>query len=318
MYDFNIKNSKANEIIQGAFIISSVKKDVTKTNKDFLSITLKNKNGEISCKLWDAKEEDYDMFSNNNILLIKGIVNEYNGNKQIVIKDYKKSTNVDISKLIVSTDKNVEEMYSYLYNTAKLMDDTTLRILTTRMLEDNKENFIKYGAAKIHHHSIVGGLLQHTYDITRSAEQLMVQYGSKINKDLLLSSAILHDIGKLKEFKTDDFGMVSDYTAEGELLGHITLGIQMITEYKCKLMYTENITLDENVVLLLSHIILSHHGQPDFGSPKHPMIKEAELISYLDMIDTKMFMFDDITSGLNENEFSQRQWSLDNRKIYKY
>ena len=319
MYDFNIKNSINNESIMDFFLIKSATKEKARNNSYFLNIILSNKQGDIACKLWDCKDEDFDFFTNNDIVKIKATVNEFQGNKQLIINKYRKleeSDNLDINKLAESSSINSNDVYDKLYETALNLNNKTLQLLTTTILKDNESQIKIVGAAKLHHHNIVSGWLEHTFTMLEDAKALARKYDNNLNKDLLYAGTILHDIGKLKELSFKSYGIVNGYTIEGELLGHITLGIQILMEYTCKLKPICGFEGDDDIMILLNHMILSHHGQPEYGSPRYPMIKEAEILSSLDMLDTKMFMFDKIISDTNENDFSQRQWSLNNRKIY--
>lgn len=320
MYDFNINNFNNNENVIDIFLIKEVTQDKARNDSRFLNIVLSNKLGDINCKLWDSSENDMLFFKNNNMVKVMATVNEYKGTKQLIIKKYKgpdENEPFDASKLLEVSNININEAFDELVNTAEQFENTTLKTLTLELLKDNEQLIKKAGAAKVHHHNIVGGWLEHTLTMLRDGKHLSKAYSNNLNIDLFYSGIILHDIGKLKEFNFNPYGIVEDYTMEGELLGHITLGIQIITEYQTKLSQL-NSEWDYKIVSLLNHLILSHHGQPEYGSPKYPMIKEAELLSSLDMLDTKMYMFDKVSNGLNYNEFSQRQWALDNRKIYKY
>lgn len=319
MYDFNIKNSINNESITGFFLVKSIAKEKAKNNSYFLNIMLSNKQGDILCRLWNCKDEDFDFFSNNDIVKVKATVNEFQGTKQLIINKYRcidESDNIDINRLVESSSIDSNDVYDKIYNTALNFKNKTLQLITTTILKDNESQIKIVGAAKLHHHNIVSGWLEHTFTMLEDAKMLAKKYDSNLNEDLLYAGTILHDIGKLKELSFKSYGIVDGYTVEGELLGHITLGIQILMEYTCKLKPMCDFDWDNNIMVLLNHMILSHHGQPEYGSPRYPMIKEAEILSSLDMLDTKMFMFDKIISDTNENDFSQRQWSLNNRKIY--
>lgn len=317
MTNFDIKNAINNETIDGFFLVTSVSQETTGNGKPFLNIILSNKNGDINCKLWDSTQDDFDFFSSSSAIKVRAIVNEYKGNKQLIIKKFKVAEDVDISELILTSHIDVEESYNFILSVIDNMENKTLKTINKILITKNKDQIKKIGAAKMHHHSFVSGWLEHTTTMLKGGIALAENYSNNIDKDLLYSGIILHDIGKLREFKSKPYGTIEDYTVEGELLGHITLGIMMITECMVKLSYETREVFEKRSVTLLQHLILSHHGQPDYGSPKYPMIKEAELLSYLDMVDTKMNMFDKINGELNTNEFSQRQWSLDNRKIFK-
>lgn len=315
----NIKECINNTIITDFFVVKSVTKEVAKNKSNFLNIIIGNKICEITCRLWDSKDSDYEFFKSNDIVKIQGSVNEYQGNKQLIINKYRslnESDNIDINELIETSTINPNLKYNFIYDTAHCFKNETLKKITTKLLEKYKELILKVGAAKVHHHNIVYGWLEHTSTMLSNGNSLVYNYSSNINVELLQAGIILHDIGKIKEFKFKSYGIVEDYTIQGELLGHISIGLQMLSEISTILKYEDNFECDEYTMTLLSHLILSHHGQPEYGSPKYPMTKEAELLSTLDMLDTKMYMFDKIIKETDEDSFSKRQWSLDNRKIY--
>ena len=318
MTNFDIKQATNKEIIDAFFLVVSVTQEQTKTDnpKPFLNIVLANKHNEINCKLWDNSTDDFDFFSTNSIIKVRAEVNEYRGNKQLIIKKYREEYSLDISEFIPTTHINIEDEYNHILSIINDFENDTLKTICKMLITENADNIKKIGAAKVHHHSIVGGWLEHTSTMLKNGIALVAPYNNNINKELLLAGIILHDIGKLREFKYSQYGVIEDYTMQGELLGHITIGISMITECMIRLRYETRKQFDENIVILLQHLLLTHHGQPEYGSPKYPMTKEAELLSSLDMLDTKMNMFDKVISETNENEFSQRQWALDNRKIY--
>lgn len=318
MTNFDIKKATNKEIIDAFFIVLSVSQEKTKTGdpRPFLNIVLANKNSEINCKLWDNTSDDFDFFSTATIIKVRAEVNEYKGNKQLIIKKYKAENDLGISEFVPAANINVEESYNYIISTINNFQNDTLKTICKMLITENENEIKKIGAAKMHHHSVVSGWLEHTTTMLKNGIMLADSYDNNINKELLFAGIILHDIGKLKEFKCKSYGIIEDYTVQGELLGHITIGITMITEYMMRLKYETRKEIDENIIILLQHMLLTHHGQPEYGSPKYPMIKEAELLSYLDMLDTKMNMFDKVISETDENNFSQRQWSLDNRKIY--
>lgn len=317
MYTFNINNFENNQNVIDCFLIKSVNMEKTKTNASFLSITLSNKFGDVNCKLWDSNDEDYTFFKQNKTVKVMGVVNEYKGNKQLIIKKFKSSDDkdlIDITQLLEMSKIDIDTEFNNLINIISDFENQTLKLLTLTIIQDNEQIIKKASAAKIHHHNIVGGWLEHTITMLNNAMNLVNSYNN-INTNLLYSGIILHDIGKLREFEYDEYGIVKQYSVAGELIGHITLGIQIVTEYFIKLQYN-NKQLDNNILILLNHLIISHHGTPEFGSCKYPMIKEAEILSSLDMLDTKLYMFDKITNEVKQGEFSTRQWSLNNRKIY--
>jgi 3'-5' exoribonuclease len=158
---------------------------------------------------------------------------------------------------------------------------------------------------------MVGGLMYHTMSIVRMAEEICKIYPN-INKELLLSGAILHDVAKTWELETSQSGLVKGYTAEGELIGHLVKGAMYVAEA------AKDLHIDSEVVTLLEHMIISHHGEPEYGCAVRPMFLEAEILSTLDALDATIFEFNNALSKVEAGSFSDRQWALDNRKLYNH
>ena len=160
------------------------------------------------------------------------------------------------------------------------------------------------------HHSIRAGLLYHIVRMLYAGDKLSDIYDI-VNKELLFAGIILHDIAKIEEYDANELGIVSDYNAEGQLLGHIIQGITMIDNA------ANYLGVDSEVALLLKHMILTHHYEPEYGSPKKPMIPEAEMLHYLDILDARMYDMEKALNKVEPSGFSEKVWTLDNRKIYK-
>ncbi|MDE7123945.1 MAG: HD domain-containing protein, partial [Eubacterium sp.] len=158
---------------------------------------------------------------------------------------------------------------------------------------------------------MLGGLMLHTISIVRMAEEICKIYPN-INKELLLAGAILHDTAKTWEFQLSKTGLVKSYSTEGELIGHLVKGAMYVEEAAKKL------GIENKKVVLLQHMILSHHGVPEFGSPVRPMFLEAEILSSLDSLDATIYEINNATSKVNTGDFTDRQWALDNRKLYNH
>ncbi|MFQ9063692.1 MAG: HD domain-containing protein [Eubacterium sp.] len=174
-----------------------------------------------------------------------------------------------------------------------------------------KDKLVTYPAALRLHHAIVGGLMYHTMSIVRMAEEICKIYPN-INKDLLLSGVILHDVAKTWELETSQSGLASGYSTEGELIGHLVKGAMYVDETAKKL------GISGEKVTLLEHMILSHHGIPDYGAAVRPMFLEAEILSTLDSLDATIYEINNALDGVEKGGFSDRQWALDNRKLYNH
>jgi len=201
-------------------------------------------------------------------------------------------------------------MYNQIQNYIKRITNQDISRIVIEVLESYKDKLLFYPAAKQNHHSIRSGLLYHIMRMLMVAEKLTEVY-TNVNRDLLYAGVILHDIAKIDEMEANELGVVSEYTIEGQLLGHIVQGVKIIDDFSRRL------GVNREVSILLQHMILSHHYEPEFGSPKKPMIPEAELLHYIDIIDARMYDMESALSNAKPNEFTDKIWVLDNRKLYK-
>ena len=187
------------------------------------------------------------------------------------------------------------------------MKNPQIQRLTRHLLKKHQQDFVLYPAATRNHHDYVSGLLDHVVSMLKLGKAIAELYPT-LNKDLLYAGIILHDIGKVIELS----GPVgTQYTIEGNLLGHITIMVNEISKA------AEELEIEGEEVMLLQHMVLSHHGKEEWGSPKRPMLKEAEILHYIDNIDAKMNMLNRVMSKTTPGEFSERVFPLDNRSFYK-
>ena len=186
-----------------------------------------------------------------------------------------------------------------------------MKLIVTEILKDNKLKLLYWPAAFKLHHAIRGGLLYHSLSIVRLAQNVCKVY-SFVDRELLLSGAILHDIAKLSEYEVADTGIATGYSTEGNLLGHLAMGAMVIEKYAKKL------NISQKTSMLLQHMILSHHGEPEFGAAVRPMFIEAELLSELDLMDARIYAMREALSSTNEDDFSGKIWSMENRKLYNH
>ena len=191
------------------------------------------------------------------------------------------------------------------------INDDDIQIMVDEIINTNKEKLIYYPAAKRNHHSLRGGLLYHITTMLSLAENICNIY-DYLNRDLVYAGVILHDIAKIKEMSASELGIVDEYTLEGTLLGHITQGIKEIE------IVGRSLNADEEKIILLQHMVLSHHYEPEYGSPVKPMIPEAEIVHYLDVMDARMYDMKKAIKETKKGAFSERIFSLENRRVYKH
>jgi len=308
--DFN-KNDK----IEGYFLIKTVDCKVTNnsTTNKYLDFNFTDSTGEINAKLWECNSEIEQLFKDNMLVKVRGVVNEYRGKLQLKIEKIRNVTledNVNIDDFVLSAPYKSEDMFDIILEFIEKIKNSDIRGITEQIILECSEKMMHYPAAKSNHHAVRGGLLYHTTTMLKAGEKLLEIY-KHLNSDLLYAGVILHDIAKIFEMDSSELGIVSQYTTEGQLLGHIVLGINLIDRAGCK------IGADKEIIILLQHMILSHHYEPEYGSPKRPMIPEAELLHHLDIIDARMYDMNKALSDVNDGEFSEKIYSLDNVSIYK-
>jgi 3'-5' exoribonuclease len=308
-----IAELRPGEKADGFYLIKYYEVKKTTNGKQYIDIDLVDKTGEINAKVWHYSYEAEKLIEENPIVKIRGEVLEWNGVRQLKvnkIREKRPEDQVRIQELIpaapIEPDEMLEDVKSYI----KKIKDTEIRNLTYNILKKYENKLYYYPAAKRNHHSYRGGLLYHILRMLRSGEKLCQVYDF-INADYVYAGVILHDMCKILEMESDEYGIVADYSMEGKLLGHIFQGIKEIdTE-------GEKLGIDREKSILLQHMVLSHHYEPEFGSPKKPMTPEAELLHFLDIIDARMFDFEHSLETIEPGQFTDKIWLLDNRNLYK-
>ncbi len=304
----------ANGLVDCFLIVKASNKKTSSKGDDYLDMTLADKSGEINAKLWSYVATVHGEYQPGDIVKVRGSVSQYNGAEQLRIDKIRHALpadQVDTSQLVQSAGYSGEEMFDSLLKLAEGFKDSDLRRITVALLTENKEKLLYWPAAFKLHHAIRSGLLLHTLSIVRLAQRVTEVYPF-IDGELLLAGAMLHDIAKTSEYEMTPSGLASGYTVKGNLLGHLAMGAIMIEETAKKL------GIESETVALLQHMILSHHGEPEFGAAVRPGFIEAELLSQLDMMDARMFEMREATVAANKGDFSGRLWSMDNRKLYNH
>lgn len=303
-----------NGLVEGYAVIKQCDKKMAKNGNAYLDLVLSDKDGEIFAKLWDYNEYSHGKYENDMFVKVRGTISQYNGHDQFRIEKIRpviESDNVDVKDYVKSADYTGEEMYAFLINTVNSFKDEELKNIVVYLLENNKDKILYFPAAFRLHHAIRCGLLMHTSSIVKLCEAICKVYPF-VNRELLVSGAILHDIAKTVEFDVRETGIASGYTVEGNLIGHLVKGAMMIADAE-KILGT-----DSEKSMLLQHMVLSHHGEPDFGAAVRPLFLEAELLSQLDLLDARVYEIMDAFSTVNKGEFTNRLWALEDRKFYKY
>ena len=285
MKDFFICDcsQQENKVITSSFVVVSKQVKPKKTGEPYLALTLGDRTGQIEAKMWDNVEEFIDVFEQDDFLKIKGLINKYKNRFQLTIHKLRRmqDAEVDFSDYLPKTSKDIDELWRTLTDFVGTFENQYLKSLVELFLADPEiaERYRIAPAAKTLHHAYIGGLLDHVVSLFRSCDLLCRNY-PQVNRDLLLTGAFLHDVGKIHELT---YNRSFSYSTRGQLLGHMIIELEML---QTKLEQLPGFPTD--LKTLLEHLIISHHGHYEFGSPKLPMFPEALMLHYLDDLDSKM------------------------------
>lgn len=298
------------EAVDHTLFIKQSTKSVTTAGKPFMTLILQDKSGDIEAKLWDTNEEHERMYPAETIVHVGGEIHEYRGKNQLRIKSIRvvgPEEGVSISELVPSSTIPKEELYDELTQFFFEIRNANIARITRYIMKEFKEDILVYPAATKNHHDYVSGLLDHMVSMLRLGKAICDLYPT-LNRDLVYAGIMLHDIGKVRELSGP---IATSYTVEGNLLGHISIMVTEVAKAAVAL------SIEGEEVMLLQHLVLSHHGQEEWGSPKRPMIQEAEILHYIDNIDAKMNMLTRVLNKTQPGQFSERVFALDNRAFYK-
>lgn len=315
MKEIYISDLKKDMEITEFFMVRSITVKTGSTGKYYLDVTLFDKTGEISAKKWEVAPPD-ELIKEKDMVKVLGLVTEFNGQNQLRIQRIRKLSeeeerlNIDKADFIKAAPENPVEMYNYIMDVAMNLEDADLKNICIKVLQDNQDKLMYYPAASKNHHAEFAGLLYHMKRMLMNGARVCDVY-EFLNRDLVLAGVILHDIEKITEILSDEDGVSSGYSFEGQMLGHLVMGVKYIDRLGTEL------NIPEEKKIMLEHMSLSHHYEPEFGSPKKPLFPEAEVLHYLDILDAKMFDMEQALELTNPGTFSERIWTLDNRRIYK-
>lgn len=272
-----------NKVIISTFVVVSKQVKPKKTGEPYLALTLGDRSGHIEAKMWDNVEEFVSSFEQDDFLKVKGLLNKYKNRFQLTLHKIRKLAveEVEFSDYLPKTTKDIDGLWQTLGTFVDSFQDVHLKALVRSFMDDPAiaQAYRCAPAAKTLHHAYIGGLLDHVVSLFTSCDLVSRNY-PQINRDLLLTGAFLHDIGKVHELT---YQRSFSYTTRGQLLGHMVIELEML---QAKLGALPD--FPENLKILIEHMIISHHGQYDFGSPKLPMFPEALMLHYLDDLDSKM------------------------------
>ncbi len=313
-YNKNVKDMAPGDKVEGFYILKEAYQKISSNGKPFLSAVIADKTGTMDVKVWDYAGPVGTQEDVGKIIKIRGDVSEFKGNPQLSLSNIRMALpedNCDTVRLVAAAPIDKDETVRKVRALVDSMEDADYRQVARTMLERHLETFASIPAAKSVHHSFLSGLLMHTANMMAMADFLSGQYASVIDRSLLLTGTLLHDFAKEIEFRFSDLGIVTDYSVKGQLLGHLVMGAQEVAQVCAEL------GTPEEKSLLLQHMILSHHGEPEYGAAVKPMFAEAELLSYIDMVDSRMEIYAELLPSVAEGSFSGRVFALDKR-IYHH
>ena len=311
-YNKRIADMRSGDTVEGFYILKGAFPKTTAAGKPFLSATLADTSGVIEAKVWDYSGP-IGSSDEGKVIKLRGTVSEYRGSPQIVIDRIRlrmESDPVDLSALVSVAPIDTDAYLQKVKDLVDSMEDGDYQALCRTMLARHLADFQQIPAAKSVHHSFLRGLLMHTVDMLTMAEFLAGQYSAVIDRDLLLAGTLLHDFAKAKEFAFSELGLVTGYSTKGQLLGHLVMGAQEAADT------AKELGVPDDKSMLLQHMILSHHGEPEFGAAVRPLFAEAELLSQIDTIDSRMEIYREVLNDLSVGEFSDRIFALE-RRVYK-
>ena len=305
---------KPGDSVLGFYLLSSVAKKITSTGKPFLTMLLSDRYGTIEAKVWDysgpISAEDAGK-----VIKISGSVGEFRGTPQITVDRLRMATAedaYDLADLVPTAPIDMPASYADVERLLSSIADSDYKAVCLCLLGKYGAEFKKIPAAKAVHHAFIGGLLMHTHNMMRAADFLASLYTGTVDRSLLVAGAFLHDIAKILEFDVSDIGLVTEYTVPGKLLGHLVMGAMQVRDI-CR-----DLGIPEEKSMLLQHMVLSHHGEPDFGAAVKPQCAESELLSYIDMMDSRMEIYAETFQNTEIGKFSDKVFALDGKSLYRH
>ena len=305
-----LSDIKRDDRFEGYLIVRSAEQRASANGKNYLDMTLADKSGSINAKMWDGTVQPPLAGS---IVKVRATGNEFNGRMQLRVEKIRAAESrdqVDMSALIPCAPRDPNEMLGEVVRAADHIADPDLRRITCELPDRAGDKLLTFPAAKQMHHAERSGLLHHTTTMLRAANAIMSVY-PQLNASLLIAGVIVHDLAKIDEMDADTLGLVSDYSVDGKLIGHIVRGVVNIQ------LAAEKTKANPGKALLLQHMVLSHHGIPEYGSPLAPKFPEAEVLNTIDTLDARLYEMDEALSRAIPGGFSEKVWGLDNRQLYR-
>ena len=288
--------------VYGTFLVQQKQVPLNKNAKPYIAMVIMDRTGSMEARVWDNVEQTSPLFESGDFVEILGLAVAYQGKIQLKVDRLKKisTESVDPEEYLPASPRDRGEMLSLLRVLIEKISDRSLREMIIGCLDDVsfRERFARAPAAKTIHHAYLGGLLEHTLSIAELADHVADLY-PELDRDLLIAGAFFHDIGKIREL---EHNRSFEYTDEGRLLGHIVIGAMIFIDWA-----EAHPNLSDQTILKITHMILSHHGSYEFGSPKRPKFTEALVLNYLDELDSKIHSFKEIAAREQGQRWSSYQ-----------
>jgi 3'-5' exoribonuclease len=300
--------------VEEVFLATDKQLRANRNGNLYLQLELRDRSGAISARLWNAGEHLFRSFESGDFLLIKGKVQLFQGSLQMILSHLERidTEKVDLTDFLPHTEQDVSKLLERLRAVLLKLGNPHLRALVECFLMDDQlvRDFCAAPAGIRNHHAYIGGLLEHVVTLLDGAERLLPIY-PEVDRDLLLAGIFLHDIGKVRELS---YGRAFAYSDEGQLVGHIVIGVEMLNEKVVRVPDLTGEPFPTELLLRLKHMIVSHHGTYEFGSPRLPMTPEAIALHYLDNLDAKVHSF---TRDIREDRNQTSAWTPFNQSIQR-
>ena len=312
-YNKWIADLEAGDEIEGFYILKTAQIKTSNSGKPFLAASVADRSGTIDANVWDYGGP-LGTQDEGTVIKLRGTVSEYRGVLQLILsrlRPVQEDDQYNLGELVPVAPIDVDAGWQELLELTDTIGDGDYRSVCRSVLERYGDRFRSIPGGKSMHHSFVSGLLMHTLYMGRIADYLAGVYPETVDRDLLVAGTILHDVAKCDEFVTSPLGLVTEYSTKGQLLGHLVMGAQAVAET------ARELAMPEEKSVLLQHLLLSHHGEPEFGAAVRPMCAESELLSMIDLIDSRMEIYKETMDETEPGSFSKRVFALD-KKIYRH
>ena len=312
-YNKSISEFEAGDEIEGYYVLRTAQAKISNNGKPFLSASLADRTGTIEAKMWDYNGP-VSSSDEGGVVKLRGSVSEFRGSLQFIITRIRLAQEgdpCDLGRLVPVAPMDIEAAWEELQDCVRSISDSDYRAVCEWMLKKYGERFRSIPGGKSMHHSFLSGLLMHTLYMLRTAGYLADLYANVVNRDLVVAGTLLHDFAKCDEFVTSPLGLVTEYSVKGQLLGHLVMGAQEVAAA------AKELGIPEDKSVLLQHMLLSHHGEPEFGAAVRPMCAESELLSLIDLVDSRMEIYREALAETTVGQFSKRVFALD-KKVFRH